>query len=102
MFKGDEIDEFRCEQRHFWIEILNKSYEETIKIKKDTPLGFVVIEPEQEHLKFKYETTSTKNKKKSILKTAYKPGMQKATLAVFLTVMTFPTQAENLRRQRHG
>ena len=102
MFKGDEIDEFRCEQRHFWIEILNKSYEETIKIKKDTPFGFVVIEPEQEHLKFKYETTSTKNKKKSILKTAYKPGMQKATLAVFLTVMTFPTQAENLRRQRHG
>ena len=44
-----------------WIEILNKSYIEHIQIKKGSPLGFIVIEPD--NLDFKQETTKTKKKK---------------------------------------
>ena len=45
IFRGDEIIEFNRDQQKLWVEILNKSYEETIEIKKNNPLGFVVIEP---------------------------------------------------------
>ena len=68
VFRGDEIIEFNGEQQRLWVEILNKSYKETIEIKKNNPLGFVVIEPE--HLKFKQEkretlsSKATKTKKK--------------------------------------
>ena len=77
---GDEINEFNSEQQRLWVEILNKSYEETVEIKKNNPLGFVIIEPE--HLKFKHETGTTKNEKKKALlskSTTYKPRTQEAT-----------------------
>ena len=45
IFRGDEIIEFNRDQQKLWVEILNKSYEETIEIKKNNPLEFVVIEP---------------------------------------------------------
>ena len=48
---GDEISEFNTDKKRLWVEILNKSIEEPIKIKKNQPLGLIVIEPE--HLKFK-------------------------------------------------
>ena len=65
IFRRDEINEFNSEQQQLWVEILNKSYEETVEIKKKNPLGFVIIEPE--HLKFKHETETIKNKKKKAL-----------------------------------
>ena len=73
VFRGDEIIEFNGEQQRLWVEILNKSYKETIEIKKNNPLGFIVIEPE--HLKFKQEkretlsskATETKKKKKNLI-----------------------------------
>ena len=68
IFRGDEIDEFCSEKQRLWVEIWNKSFRESIEIKKSQPLGFVFIEPE--HLNFKYETTTTsKKKKKAISKT---------------------------------
>ena len=54
IFRGDKINEIYSEKQRLWIEILNKSFEETVEIKKNQPLGFLVIEPK--HLKFKYET----------------------------------------------
>ena len=33
IFRGDEINEF-CSEKRLWIEILNKSFEDTVKIKK--------------------------------------------------------------------
>ena len=45
-----------------WIEILNKSFEESAEIKRNRPLGFLVVEPG--HLKFKYETTKEKKEGK--------------------------------------
>ena len=45
-----------------WIEILNKSYKEHIKINRNSVLGFVVIEPE--YLSFKHETTKSKERKR--------------------------------------
>ena len=48
-----EISEFNTDKKRLWVEILNKSIEEPIKIKKNQPLGLIVIEPE--HLKLKYE-----------------------------------------------
>ena len=75
------------------MEILNKSYEETLEIKKDNPLGFVVIEPE--HLKFKHETAKNKKKKTLLLKTTqYRLKMQKGNVEVFLIVMTLFIQVE--------
>ena len=56
IFRGDEINEFNSDQQHLWIEKLSKSFEETVKTKKNQPLEFLVIEPE--NFKFKYETTS--------------------------------------------
>lgn len=56
IFGGDEIDEFNSDQQHLWIKKLSKSFEEIVKIKKNQPLGFLVIMPE--NFKFKYETTS--------------------------------------------
>ena len=49
--RSDEISEFNTDKKRLWVEILNKSIEEPIKIKKNQPLGLIVIEPE--HLKFK-------------------------------------------------
>ena len=37
---------------------MNKSFEETVEIKRNRPLGFLVIKPE--HLKFKYEMAKKK------------------------------------------
>ena len=45
IFRGDEINEF-CSEKRLSIEILNKSFEDTVEIKKNQPLGFLVIEPE--------------------------------------------------------
>ena len=53
-FTGDEIFEIDGDTQRLWIEILSKSYNEDIKIKKNTVLGFVVIEPD--NLSFKHET----------------------------------------------
>ena len=36
IFRGDEINEF-CSEKRLWIEILNKSFEDTVKIKKISP-----------------------------------------------------------------
>ena len=49
-----------------WIEIVNTSYTEDFKIKKKTPLGFLVIEPE--HLKFKYGRKKKDKKSKEFTK----------------------------------
>ena len=49
-----------------WIEIVNTSYTEDFKIKKETPLGFLVIEAE--HLKFKYGRKKKDKKSKGFTK----------------------------------
>ena len=71
VFRGDEFNEFCGEKQCLWKELLNKSSEETIEIKKNQPLGFLVIKPE--NLIFKYETENKKKrtiqKKKSLSET---------------------------------
>ena len=57
---GYEIYQIKAKKERLWIEILNRSYEEDSKIKKNSILGFLVIEPE--NLSFKHETKSTKKK----------------------------------------
>lgn len=77
IFSGDEVNELRQKKQRLQIEILNKSFEDTIEIKRHSPLGFVIIEPE--HLKLKHETPKNKKKKYTISKTLYKLRIQKAT-----------------------
>ena len=77
IFSGDEVNELRQKKQRLQIEILNKSFEDTTEIKRHSPLGFVVIEPE--HLKLKHETPKNKKKKYTISKTLYKLRIQKAT-----------------------
>ena len=61
-FRGDEIFEVNGETQRVWVEILNKSYNEHIKINRNSVLGFVVIEPK--YLSFKHETTKAKKRKR--------------------------------------
>ena len=81
IFRGDEIIEFSSDQQEsLWVEILNKSYEETVEIKKNKPLGFLVIAPE--HSKFRCEAETAKSKKKKTLlsnTTTYKPKTEVVT-----------------------
>ena len=53
---GYEIYQIKAKKERLWIEILNKSDEEDLKIKKkkNSILGFLVTEPE--NLNFKHET----------------------------------------------
>ena len=60
-----------------WVEILNIYFEETLEIKKNQPLGFLVIEAK--HLKFKYETTKKKKKADQKNLSMYKPKTKEAT-----------------------
>ena len=58
IFRENKINEFSSNQQRLRVEILNKSYKETLKLKNNNPLGFIVIEPE--HLKSKHEMTEKK------------------------------------------
>ena len=55
-FREDEINDIWSGEQRLWVEILNKSCEFPIEIKKGRVLGFFVAEPN--HLKFKHETTT--------------------------------------------
>ena len=61
IFKGHDIIESSSEKKRLWVEILNKSFEEELKIDRGSPPGFVAIGPE--HLKFNHETQITTTKK---------------------------------------
>ena len=52
-FRGQDIQEIDKQKQRPWITILNESYFERLMIKQDTPLGFLVIKPE--NLKVQYE-----------------------------------------------
>lgn len=82
IFKGDEINELRQKKQCLWIEILNKSFGDTIVIKRHRPFGFLAMEPE--YLKFKYKAPKYKKKNKgTLLKTSYRPKMQQAMQRFF-------------------
>ena len=51
-FKGHEIFKIDKKKSRLWIEILNESYFDELKIKIKTPIGFPVIKPENS--KFAY------------------------------------------------
>ena len=60
-FRGDEIHQINAKKQRLWIEILNKSYEKNLVVEKNSPIGFVTIEPE--NLPHKHATKKDKNKK---------------------------------------
>ena len=62
-FREEEIHEFNAKKRRLWVEILNKSYEENIEIKKNSAIGFIVIEPE--NLLHKHASTGKKKKRQT-------------------------------------
>ena len=65
-FRGHEIHEINNEKRRRWIEVLNTSYTEDLKIKKNSILCFLVIQ--LEHLKVKHETKNKTRKEKRLSK----------------------------------
>ena len=77
IFRGDEINEIYCKKQRLWTETLNKSFEETVEIKRNRSLGFLFIEPE--YLKFKYETAKKKKKADQKTLSTYKPKTKEAT-----------------------
>ena len=72
IFRGDEINELFSGK--YRLEILNKSFEDSIEIKRNEPLGFLVVEPE--NLKFQYVPSKKKAPKKG--KQTYTPKTKKA------------------------
>ena len=64
-FRGDKNFEINSEKQLLWVEILKKSFLESIKIKKGSILGLVVIEPE--NLNFKHETPKKTKTKKDLI-----------------------------------
>ena len=60
-FRGDKINELFHGKHRLWVEILNKSFEHHIEIKKEQPLGFLVTEPE--NLIFQHVAPKKKTKK---------------------------------------
>ena len=62
IFRGNEINKLFHGKHRLWIGILNKSFEDLAKVKRNQPLGFLVIEPE--NVKFHHETKKKKKKKK--------------------------------------
>ena len=92
---GDDINELCSKKQHLWIEILNKSFEETVEIKRKKPLGFLVIKPE--HLKFRCETMN-KKKENNTKETEFIENIQteneRGNIAVFSTNTTLPKQVE--------
>lgn len=61
-FRGGEICRFNTKKQRLWVEILNNSDEDNLKLKKDSVIGFVIIEPE--HLAHKHATKTQKRKVK--------------------------------------
>ena len=60
-FRSDKINEIN-EKHRLWVEMLNKSFGNYIKIKKGQPLGFLDVE--QENLKFQHIPTKNKTNNK--------------------------------------
>lgn len=44
--RSGNINELFCGKHHLWLEILNKSFEDTIQIKEEV-IGFFAVEPEK-------------------------------------------------------
>ena len=65
-FRGLEIYEINNEKKQLWIEALNTSYTEELKINKNNILGFLVIEPKK--LKFKHVTKKKAKREKGLPK----------------------------------
>ena len=61
-FKTGEINELFYGKHRLCVEILNRSFEDNIEIKKGQSIGFFVAEPE--NLKFHHVLCKTKAKKK--------------------------------------
>ena len=62
-FRTDEINELFYRKHHLWVEILNKSFEDTIEMKKGQAIGFFVAE--SENLKFQHVPSKAKAKNKT-------------------------------------
>ena len=69
-FNDDELKEVLDGEHRFWIEILNRSFEDNIVIKKKNSSSFLVVEPE--NLKFKYVLTKKRTKQKRRCTARYK------------------------------
>ena len=77
IFREDEINEI-CSQKHrLSVNVLNKSFEKTLEIKKNQPLGLLAIEPE--NLKFEYATANEKKKTDQTKISTYRPKTTEAT-----------------------
>ena len=92
-----------------WIEILKKSYAEDLKIKKNTVVGFIVIEPE--NLSQKHKTPKSKKKiRKRYYQKRGTSGSRKTTTAttkensedVFFQNMIslMPVQTQLIKQQK--
>ena len=93
-----------------WIEILKKSYTEDLKIKKNTVLGFIVIEPENLSQKHKTPKSKKKRKRKRYYRKRGTSGSKKTTTTttkensedVFFRnmILLMPVQTQLIKQQK--
>ena len=93
-FNSNEVKEVFDGEHRLWTEILNRSFEDNIVIKKKRPLGFIVVEPE--NLTFKYVPIKKKNKTKEKACCSYK---RKRQLGGFLNRHDFTYAGRNTVNQ---
>ena len=60
IFRMDKINELFHGKHFLWVEILNKYFVDLVEIKRNQPLGFFVIEPE--NLKFLHEAPNKRRR----------------------------------------
>ena len=100
-FRSQEIQKVDKKTNRLWIEILNTSYFERLKIKNKTPLGFLAIEPENLKVEY-YEAKKGQNSRRVYLRTGARRVQGLLTKKedgndkqeAFSTDMTLPMLAE--------
>ena len=80
-FRGDEVHQISAKKQRLWIEILNKSFEKNLVAKKNSPIGFVIIKPE--NLPRKHATKKNKKNKISNETSNKKPKKQTSIQGFF-------------------
>ena len=96
-FNSDEVKEVFDGEHRLWIEILNRSFEDNIVIKKKRPLGFLVVEPE--NLTFIYVPIKKRSKTKEKAYCSYKRKRQLGGGGGFLNRHDFTYAGRNTVNQ---
>ena len=94
ILRGNKVNELFHGKHRLWVEVLRKSFEDTVEIKKNQPLGFLVFEPENS--KFHYVNIEEKKENKQKENIDVQTEDKKGNLEVLLVDMISPMLGDML------